>query len=106
MPLRLRTPLQQPEVSEPLPVAYAMHGARLDPTWPQVIAADASVASSATTTAKATRACFLFRAISASVERLRGNGTETPHLPGTPATVPMLILPTLPARLLRHRHAA
>uniref|UniRef100_A0A0A9CZ05 Uncharacterized protein n=1 Tax=Arundo donax TaxID=35708 RepID=A0A0A9CZ05_ARUDO len=37
---------------------------------------------------------------------LMGNGTETPHLPGMPETVPMLILLMLLARLLRHRHAA
>lgn len=41
-----------------------------------------------------------------SVDMLMGNGTETPHLPGMVATVPMLSLPTLPARLLRQRHAA
>jgi hypothetical protein len=37
---------------------------------------------------------------------LMGKGTETPHLPGMVATVPMLTLLTLLARLLRHRHAA
>lgn len=37
---------------------------------------------------------------------LMGNPTETPHLPGMVATVPMLTLLTLLARLLRQRHAA
>jgi len=37
---------------------------------------------------------------------LMGNGTETPHLPGMVATVPMFTDLTVLARLLRHRHAA
>jgi hypothetical protein len=41
-----------------------------------------------------------------SVDMLMGKGTETPHLPGMVATVPMLTLLTLLARLLRQRHAA
>jgi hypothetical protein len=41
-----------------------------------------------------------------SVDMLMGNPTETPHLPGMVATVPMLTLLTLLARLLRQRHAA
>jgi len=42
-----------------------------------------------------------------SVDMLMGKGTETPHLPGMVATVPMLTLLTVLARLLRQRqHAA
>ena len=41
-----------------------------------------------------------------SVDMLMGNGTETPHLPGMVATVPMFTDLTVLARLLRHRHAA
>ncbi|WVZ54807.1 hypothetical protein U9M48_005552 [Paspalum notatum var. saurae] len=40
-----------------------------------------------------------------SVDMLMGNGTLTPHLPGMPATSPMLTLLTVPARFLRQRHA-
>jgi len=41
-----------------------------------------------------------------SVDMLMGNGTETPHLPGMVATVPMFTDLTVLARFLRHRHAA
>lgn len=40
-----------------------------------------------------------------SVDMLMGNGTETPHFPGMPETMPMLTLLTVLARLLRQRHA-
>jgi hypothetical protein len=67
---RLRTPLQHDDGSAlALPVAYGMHGASAEPTWPQVIAADADAtsAAAATNTAKATTAClalfFIVRAI-------------------------------------------
>jgi len=69
---RLRTPPQHDDGSAlAFPVAYGMHGASAEPTFPHVMAADADAtsAAAATTTAKATTACicFLFFIIRAAI---------------------------------------
>jgi hypothetical protein len=65
MALRLFMPLQHPcDSVADFPVAYGMHGASDDPTWPHVTAADASPAAISTTTnaARARKAVALLLA--------------------------------------------